>query len=164
MEAVTSGYGSGSGSGDGYGSGSGYGSGYGSGSGYGYGSGSGYGSGYGSGDGYGYGYGDQEIYLTALLRPHRKDGYTIAIWRSNEDGSPSNGGDGIKAAVGVTHKVPGPLTPNCGRGQLHATLKPSEWKGSRWWVVAMKHPIQTGDDKLWGLERQIIADLGVCPF
>ena len=54
-----SGYGSGSGYGDGYGDGSGYGDGYGDGDGDGdgYGSGSGYGDGYGSGSGSGSGYG-----------------------------------------------------------------------------------------------------------
>jgi hypothetical protein len=168
--------GDGSGSGYGYGDGYGYGSGYGSGDGYGYGSGygsgyvdgDGYGSGYGYGDGYGYGYGygyGDEIYFTAALSQFQAPrDTTLAFWKCRNDNSPANGGSGTVAEEGKTEELPPPLRP-CSEGALHATLNPRKWKGEKWWVVAMHHPIVHVDgDKIASLKRTFIKDLGKCPF
>jgi hypothetical protein len=181
-----SGYGSGYGSGDGYGSGFGdgygYGYGYGSGDGYGYGFGSGFGSGSssgygsGSGDGYGfgsgYGYGSKEYWLSTIdafaskwpstlqkrLSELRAAGTTIAFWRSDQKGHPSNGGGKINpAAPGVVHTAPGPLNI-CNAGTLHATFLPPKWEGDRWWVVALIGDTVTEDDKVGALKREIIGE------
>ncbi len=145
----------------------GYGSGYGDGDGYGYGDGDGYGSGYGDGDGspeYWMGTIDafaakwpeqQQIRLASL----RKEGATIAFWRSNESGLPSNGGGAIEpAASGVIHTVTGPLPEDCGRGGLHATLQPQEWTGNRWWIVALIGETRGDSEKWWALRREIIGE------
>ena len=150
------GYGDGSGSGYGDGSGSGYG--YGDGSGYGYGD--GYGDGDGSGDGSGYG--DKDEYFFALLTPYQGDG-TVAFWRSTMDGRPANGGTGLARSVGVIDFTSGTLNL-CGKTALHATLKPSVWKGERWWIVRLSSPVIGDDSKLGSQRREILKDLGKCPF
>ena len=153
------GYGSGSGSGDGYGSGYGYGDGSGDGYGYGYGSGSGdgYGSGYGDGYGYGYGYGSGDGYWQAILAPHAREGATLAFWKSDKRGRPSNGGRSTVAAIGLVEELPPPLSI-CSRG-FHATLDPAKWKGDRLWIVALYGEIQTEDDKLCALKREFVAEI-----
>ena len=171
---AASGDGSGSGYGDGYGSGYGdrYGSGYGSGSGSGYGYGYGYGYGDGDGSGYGYGDGSKEYWLATVdcfasswpdtsqrrLDELRAAGTTIAFWRSDKHGQPSNGGKKMEAAApGVIHTAPGPLAV-CNAGTLHATLLPPKWKGERWWIVAL-HGQVVGDDEKYGcLKREIIGE------
>jgi hypothetical protein len=164
-------YGYGYGSGDGYGDGYGYGSGYGSGYGYGYGSGDGYGDGYGygsgygsgSGDGdgygYGYGYGYGDGYWQAILAAHARDGATMAFWKSTADATPSNGGSGTVARVGLVEDLPGPLPRECGRGAFHATLDFSKWNGERLWVVALYGEVRHGRDKLWALKREFVAEI-----
>ena len=179
-----SGYGDGSGDGYGYGSGSGYGYGYGygdgdgsgsgSGSGSGYGSGYGYGDGSGSGYGYGYGYGDgsKEYWLATIdgfaakwpetsrkrLAELRDIGVTLAFWRSDKKGQPSNGGEKIKeAAPGVIHTVLGPLNL-CNAGTLHATLLPPKWSGDRWWIVALHGQVVSDEEKYGCLKREIVGE------
>jgi hypothetical protein len=157
------GYGSGSGSGYGYGysSGDGYGDGYGYGYGYGYSSGDGYGDGYGygsgSGSGYGYGYGSG--YWQTYLKTFAREGATIAFWKSDKDGKPCNGGSKTVAQIGLVEELPGPLPARCGRGAFHATLDPSKWHGERLWVVALYGETGNGDDKIWGLKREFLAEL-----
>jgi len=171
-----SGYGYGYGSGYGYGYGSGYGygygSGYGSGSGSGYGYGDGYGDGSGSGSGYGDGDGSKEYWLATVdgfaakwpdlfrkrLLALRKTGATIAFWRSDEKGQPSNGGKKIEqAAPGVIHIAPGPLNL-CNAGTLHATLLPPKWRGERWWIVALTGDVVGDEEKYGALSREIIGE------
>jgi hypothetical protein len=141
-------------------------SGYGYGSGYGDGYGSGYGSGYGDGYGSGYGDGSGEIsaeYMEAILAPHKTPSATIAFWRSHKDGTPSNGGRGKKAKEGLVEEIEGPLkicTPNA----LHGTLRPQDWKGEHWWIVALHEPVQAADNKMGSLKRTFIKHLGRCPF
>jgi len=149
----------------GYGYGYGYGSGYGSGDGYGDGSGDGYGDGYGYGYGYGDGYGDGDVteYIAALLSEHERPDAVIAVWRSTKDGHPANGGDSLAVTIGLVQEVKGPLAL-CSSRALHGTLMPHKWKGERWWIVALHHPVQIQDDKIGSLKRTIIADLGKCPF
>ncbi len=166
------GYGSGDGDGDGYGYGYGDGSGYGYG--YGDGDGDGYGDGSGDGSGYGYGYGDGSKeywsatipYFAAKWPPEQQErlrtagqaGATLAFWRSDRYGQPSNNGGRIEAAApGVIHTSPGPLSL-CSRGTLHATLIPPKWKGERWWVVAMYGDVRWQDDKCGSLKREIIGE------
>ena len=136
------------------------------GDGSGYGDGDGYGSGSGYGDGYGYGSGSGSgIYFTALLEQFTPmPQTTLAFWKCQEDNSPANGGSGTLAEEGKTEEIPPPLRP-CSSGALHATLNPRKWKGQKWWVVAMHHPIEHVDgDKIASLKRTFIKDLGKCPF
>jgi hypothetical protein len=175
-----SGYGYGYGYGDGYGSGYGYGDGDGYGSGDGYGDGSGYGDGdgYGSGDGYGYGSGDGDgsgsgygHQLASALDPYRThprvleataDGsnITLAWWRSGTDGYSANGGKhhGQPATPGLVQEVTGPLEL-CSPRALHASVSPGRWKGDRWWIVGLYHPIAQDGDKAGSLKRLIIEEL-----
>jgi hypothetical protein len=160
----------GDGSGYGYGDGSGYGCGYGDG--YGYGDGSGYGCGYGDGYGDGYGYGSKEYWAATIphfavkwspeqqarLRAAQEAGATLAFWRSDASGQPSNNGGRIEAAApGVVHTASGPLNL-CHRGTLHATLIPPKWKGERWWIVAMHGEVAWEGDKCGALKREILGE------
>ena len=136
--------------------------------------GSGYGSGdgYGYGDGSGYGYGDGSYWLSCIayfaekwsdaerarLAAAKKLKAKIAFWRSDKHGQPSNNGGKIEAAApGVIHTAPGPLNL-CNKGTLHATMIPPQWKGERWWIVAL-HGEVVGDDEKYGcLKREIIGE------
>lgn len=118
----------------------------------------------GSGDGYGYGDGKEKTaYLSELLKPHAEEGKEVAFWRSEMDGTPANRGSGEPVKVGVTQTIAGPLKL-CTRNALHATHHPEKWKGERWWIVRLHEPIQRQDDKIGSLTREIVADLGRCPF
>ena len=131
---------------------------YGSGSGDGDGSGDGSGSGDGYGDGYGYGE-TLAAHLSAAYPPPKGwEGSTIAIWRSDKAGKPSNGGKGIVAAVGAVHEVPGPLQA-CTPHALHASHSPGQWQGERWWVVALAPPVVEQGNKLASLKRLVLAEL-----
>ena len=152
--------GSGYGSGYGYGSGDGYGYGDGDGSGY------GYGSGYGSGYGYGYGDGFEVLpafteSLCAECQRHYKKAVEakalIAYWRSNEDGSPCNGGRGLPVKPGFRETLVGPLGI-CTKNALHATSDPRGYKGSRLWLAALYGEVQQSGDKFGALERVIIGE------
>ena len=87
----------------------------------------------------------------------------MAFWRSNEDGSPANGGTGGPRRLADKEEILGPLNI-CTENALHGTLDPKNWKGERWWVVALHKPVQYKDDKVASLKREIVADLGKCPF
>ena len=140
------------------------GSGSGDGSGYGYGSGSGSGDGYGDGDGSGDGSGDEkQNYFSALLRPFQAAETIVGFWRCEKDMRPANGGTGNPRIVGTTEKLNAPLKI-CTVNALHATFDPSKWKGERWCIVRLAEPVQIQEDKIASLERQILADLGKCPF
>jgi len=184
---ITHGHGYGDGHCDGSGYGSGYGDGYGYsyGSGYSYGDGCGYGSGYSYGDGCGYdgygyghcdgygdgdghcdgsGYGDGEEDMSAYLAALVGDGgngLVLAIWRSNRDGTPANGGGGEPVCEGLVQEVEGPLEL-CSPRALHATLAPLRWNGERWWIVGLHEPVAYGEYKIGSLKRTILKDLG-CP-
>ncbi len=154
------GYGKGYGYGDGDGYGDGYGKGYGDGDGYGYGYGDGYGKGYGDGDGDGYGslLSLLAAYDPADLAPYGPD-VTLGIWRSGKDGLPANGGRaGKPARPGLVQEVAGPLRL-CSANALHATLKPQNWNGERWWLVALIGEVQKQDDKMGALKRVIVCEL-----
>ncbi len=142
----------------------------GDGSGYGYGDGSGDGSGYGDGDGSGYGDGDGDGdgsgsgYWTAVIDQQdttasaRSRGAEVALWRSDSQGRPSNGGSGTVATVGLVEELPGPLQI-CNKGALHATLDPGKWNGERLWLVALYGEVQREDDKLAALKREFLAEI-----
>jgi len=166
------GYGSGSGSGYGDGVGSGDGSGYGSWSWYGYGDGDGYGDGYGygSGDGSGYGDGVGSSYWRAILptladkagyslRAHaaQKAGAKLAYWLSDAQGRPCNGGLGSPVGPGHIDEERGPLNL-CARGTLHATHLPKQWKGDRWWIVALWGEVIGDEEKYGCLKREVICE------
>jgi hypothetical protein len=143
--------------GDGYGYGSGYGSGYGYGSGDGCGSGSGYGDG--SGDGSAKYW---RLVLAGAVPPHRRGEFdraraVLAFWKSNDDGTPANGGNGMTARPGLVQAVDGPLTL-CTPRALHATFTPQKWKGARTWIVAMYPPIAKEDGKIGSLKREIVME------
>jgi hypothetical protein len=146
---------------------SGYGYGYGSGYGYGYGSGDGSGDGSGSGSGYGYGDGDgDKPYWEAAIAQsvsdaegRKKAGQVLAFWRSAKDGSPCNSGTGGPRSVGMIEEVSGPVRA-CSARALHATMKPSAWKGERLWIVALYPPvIEVDDNKLASGKREILAEV-----
>ena len=85
------------------------------------------------------------------------------FWRSNDDGTPSNGGKKTKAQIGLTEEIEGPLEL-CSARALHGTLNPTKWKGPRWWVVALHELVVDQDEKSGSLKRTFLADLGKCPF
>ena len=94
----------------------------------------------------------------ARLAELRKLGATIAYWRSDSNGQPSNGGKRIDvAAPGVIHTAPGPLNL-CAAGTLHATLIPPKWKGERWWIVALTGEVIGNEEKYGTLSREIIGE------
>ena len=138
-----------------------YESGNGCGNGYGYGYGDGYGSGYGNGSGSGYGYGNGEYWASVVealyVRPI-PDNTTLAFWRSNKDGTPSNGGRSLPVKEGDIQKENGPLVL-CSPGTLHATLKPERWSGDRIWLVALVGKVVGDHEKYGCLERHIIKDV-----
>jgi hypothetical protein len=168
---------SGDGDGDGYGYGYGDGDGDGYGYGYGYGYGDGYGYGYGDGDGdgdgygYGYGYGSKQYWLSTIpyfaqkwpetfrarLRALEEEGATIAFWRSDKEGRASNGGKNDPVTPGTVETIAGPLRI-CTKNALHATFIPPKWKGERWWIVALIGEIQTDEDKVGALKREVIGE------
>jgi len=131
--------------------------------------GSGYGSGY--GDGSGYGYGDGE-YLTLLMESViggdiaariKESQALLAFWRSAPDGRPANGGGGAARKVGDIEEIAGPLQV-CTARALHGTLKPSDWKGERLWVVALYPPWQEKNGKYGSLKREILAEISPNPW
>ena len=87
----------------------------------------------------------------------------MAFWRSHKDGTPANGGKGPPRKLGQVEEIQGPLEI-CTKNALHGTLEPKNWKGERWWVVGLHEPVQRDGDKIGSLKREIIADLGPCPF
>ena len=125
------------------------------------------GSGY--GDGYGYGSGSywascikyfsekwseaQKARLSAL----EKMGAKIAYWRSDKSGKPCNGGKGAPVKPGDVQTVQGPLVM-CGAGALHATLLPPQWRGERWWIVALTGEVVGDEEKYGALSREIIGE------
>jgi hypothetical protein len=91
------------------------------------------------------------------LHSHPCDGF-LAFWKSDENGSPANGGSGTIARDGLIEKIEGPLEI-CTRRALHATTDPPKHKGERLWLVAMRGELQFSDDKVGALEREIICEL-----
>ena len=131
-------------------------------SGSGSGDGDGYGDGYGSGDGYG----DGDGYINAVLHfcagksgwKAKKNGATLAFWKSAADGKPANGGGGPPRNIGLIETISGPLEI-CTSQALHGTLQPWKWKGERLWIVALYGETQTRDDKIAALKREILAEI-----
>ena len=128
---------------------------------------SGYGYGYGYGDGYGDGSGDgdgeKSEGIVALARRSipaalQDDPRVLALWNSNADGTPANGGSGPAAYVGLRQSVKGPLELCTARG-LHATLQPESWKGERTWIVALSGEVMGDAHKMAALEREIVAEV-----
>jgi hypothetical protein len=117
------------------------------------------GYGYGYGSGYGDGYGLDALKASPILTPYGPEA-TLGIWRSDKNGLPANGGKGRAepAHVGLVQEVPGPLRL-CSANALHATLKPQNWKGERWWLVALIGEVQKQDDKMGALKRVIVCEL-----
>ena len=136
-------------------------------------------SGDGSGDGYGYGYGDgygdgsieywratiggfaarwPEAQRQRLADLQKLGQATLAFWWSDREGFACNGGRSPKAAEpGAVEEIKGPLEV-CTKRALHATNLPPKWKGARLWVVALFGEVQTSDDKLGALKREIIGE------
>lgn len=87
-----------------------------------------------------------------------EDGAVLAVWKSNKDGTPANGGGGGARHAGMVEKIRGPLQL-CTKNALHATLNPGKWEGDKWWVVALYPPIAEESDKIGSLKREIIAEI-----
>lgn len=141
------------------------------------GSGSGYGSNYGYGDyeGTGIGFGDcpgpshgfREYWFSAIatfalkwpqeqqarLATLRAAGATIAYRRS-----PAKGGRDGPVMPGLVETVPGPLPYYFKPGLLHATLEPLNWRGERWWIVALLGEVRGDDLHMWALKREVIGE------
>jgi hypothetical protein len=98
------------------------------------------------------------------LQTLEKEEAVIAYWNSNEEGQSARYGNQLEipAGVGVVHISEGPLRNVCGEGQLHATVKPLQWPGSRVWVVAMYGDVRWESDKCWCLKREIIGEIFPC--
>jgi hypothetical protein len=64
--------------------------------------------------------------------------------------------------VGLKQEAPGPLEL-CTRNCLHATLKPSQWKGERLWIVALEGEVVGDEVKMGALKREIIAEVSLSP-
>jgi hypothetical protein len=113
-------------------------------------------------DGYGYGYGSgywKSVFLATAQDLDNTQDATYAYWWSDAKGKPSNGGNLMTpAAPGVIEKVKGPINL-CNSRTLHATFHPEKWKGERLWIVAMKGEVQRGENKIGGLEREIICEV-----
>ena len=138
------------------GDGSDYGSGDGSGYGYGYGDGNG--SGYGDGSGYGL-----LEYCKAIAGVLDEPGLVFALWKSDKDGRPCNGGatsgiNGLPRYEGYIDSLPGPLEI-CTKNALHGTIDPSGYKGERLWLVALYEPVATQGNKIASLKRKILKEL-----
>jgi len=90
-------------------------------------------------------------------------GAWIGYWNSDERGLPTNGGqliDTQRAHVGQVLSSEGPLSDDCGEGQLHATREPLQWSGSRVWLVALLGgEVREEGDKAWALQREIIGEI-----
>lgn len=172
-------YGAGEGTGEGtrnissagYGYRAGVGAGYGVGiradSGYGVGEGYGTGSGHGDGAVYGAGYWEA-LYANAVaawpdaqkqrLDAAWRDATYLALWKSDAEGCPANGGKSFVASPGLRQHVHGPLEL-CGPGALHATMRPDKWRGTRLWVVALYGEIACEENKIGALQREILGEI-----
>lgn len=120
------------------------------------------GSGYGSGSGDGGG-DESNHYFRTILEYYSNSHGVVGFWRSDKAGRPVNGGSGNPRKVGMVEEIEGPLSI-CTKNALHATMDPRQWKGERWWVVRLYEPVQRKDDKIASWKREIVADLGICPF
>ena len=84
---------------------------------------------------------------------------TIAFWASSRGGYACNGGSSDGPAYpGKVEEIPGPLEICTSRG-LHATSDPLKWKGDRVWVVALFGNIETEEDNIAGLKREILGEI-----
>ncbi len=123
------------------------------------------------GSGYGYGSGDGDSdgnaavaywsALTSRVDPSceaRKLGAVLALWKSDAQGRPANGGSALPVQVGAVQEVAGPLSL-CQPGTLHATFHPGRWHGERLWIVALHGEVAIADDKLGALKREILAEV-----
>ncbi|RMF04816.1 MAG: hypothetical protein D6773_05940 [Alphaproteobacteria bacterium] len=131
----------------------------------------GYGFGYGFGCSNGEGDGALAAeYARALLqqwvdklpscRAAQEAGATLALWWSDKEGRPCNGGDGDPVHTGLVQEVEPPLTP-CSTNALHATLDINSWHGDRLWIVALYGKIIEQEGKMAALKREILAE---CPW
>lgn len=98
----------------------------------------------------------------ARLEALRQGGASIAFWKSDAQGRACNGGRNAPVAPGTIEKISGPLRI-CTQNALHATYIPPKWDGSRWWIVALIGEVQEQDDKIGGLEREIIGEAEATP-
>jgi hypothetical protein len=130
-----------------------------------------YGSGSGDGYGDGSGSGSKEYWLATIqcfarkmpepqqqrLADLQKQGATIAFWKSDEAGRACNGGKNKPVEAGTVEAIAGPLKI-CTKNALHATFVPTKWKGERWWLVALIGEVQTEEDKVGALKREVIGE------
>ena len=98
------------------------------------------------------------VACAAIPQTHRNDARVLALWKSDADGSPANGGSSTVAYPGLIERTAGPLVL-CNDGVLHASLKPGKWKGERLWIVALGGEVIGNAEKLGALEREIICEV-----
>ena len=85
----------------------------------------------------------------------------IGYWCSDTHGQPARYGTPLlsAAAPGAIHESPGPLLPECGAGQLHATRQAHRWPGVRVWIVALLGARRGDDEKSWALRREVVGEV-----
>jgi len=100
--------------------------------------------------------------VQARVRKVLKEGAILAYWNSDAQGRPANHKpehpEQWTAAPGLVQKVRGPLQV-CGPHALHATLTPHKWAGCRVWLVALWGEVQSAEDKLGSLKREILCEV-----
>ena len=98
------------------------------------------------------------------LRRLIKKGATIAYWLSDAHGRPSNNvQDHMKAKnwtayPGLVQVVKGPLEL-CTENALHGTFEPHKWAGCRVWLCGFIGPIDSKENKIGSLHREIIGEI-----
>jgi hypothetical protein len=95
--------------------------------------------------------------MQARLDELRRAGATLAFWRSDKNGQACNGGSSAPVSPGKIETVSGPLKI-CTKNALHATFIPPKYNGERWWIVALIGEVQTDDDKIGALSREIVGE------
>lgn len=98
-------------------------------------------------------YADLRPYLIELNQD--AEGFVYAFCKTNEDGTPSNGGSGTICKEGAVHEVEGPLKI-CTKNALHATIDVNKWDGEALWLVKMYEPVVMEGDKIGSLKREVV--------
>ena len=86
-------------------------------------------------------------------------GAVVAYWRSDAGGRACNGGYlETPTAPGLVQRSVGPIKL-CAAGTLHATTRPTRYRGVKGWAVALLGEVQQEGAKLGALTREIINEL-----
>jgi hypothetical protein len=95
------------------------------------------------------------------LRRLMRNGATIAYVCTDRHGRPANGGPRTRewqVRSGLVQKVKGPLSL-CGPNALHGTMLPHRWSGERVWVAGFLGVVESSEDKIGSLHREIVGEI-----